>query len=127
MEITSDYIVKHTFTYNVRDWIYKKRNPLLHSSILYYSEEDPPPEYANPSSGIANSIYALLIVYLVKELCRIDFDLRKLPHAAFRRNGQVYQAEYQLGLTFGPELVLRIFHGGRVIAMCTARYFEARM
>ena len=56
MEMANDYIVTHTFTYNVKEWVYRRQAPLPHSSILYYSEDDPPPEYANPSGGIATAL-----------------------------------------------------------------------
>jgi hypothetical protein len=53
-------------------------------------------------------------------------DLRQLPGGAFTRysenNKQFYQATYELGLSFGAELVLTFLHQGRVIGSVAARY-----
>lgn len=53
-------------------------------------------------------------------------NLRDLPAGAFTRysenNKHFYRATYELGLSFGAELVMTFLHQGRVIGSVAARY-----
>ena len=64
------------------------------------------------------------MLIVVTELCNVTVDLRKLPSTAWKKcdGGQYYQASYDIGLLFGPELVLKFMSEGVVLGSANARY-----
>ena len=59
-------------------------------------------------------------------MAEVTVDLRTLPSGAFTlqsgSKGQYYVAEYQLGLHFGSELLLKFLYKGRVLGTAKGRY-----
>ena len=59
-------------------------------------------------------------------MAEFTVDLRTLPTGAFREQsgskGQFYVAEYQLGLHFGSDLLLKFHYKGRVLGAAQGRY-----
>lgn len=59
-------------------------------------------------------------------MAEVTVDLRTLPTGAFRQEsgskGQYYMAEYQLGLQFGSELLLKFLYRSRVVGTAQGRY-----
>jgi hypothetical protein len=62
----------------------------------------------------------------VPVLCNVTGDLRRLPPTSWKKceNGHYYQATYDIGLVFGPELVLKFMAEGKVLESANARYTE---
>ena len=60
------------------------------------------------------------------EMADVTVDVRTLPPGAFQlesgSKGQYYIAEYQLGLHFGSELLLKFLYKGRIIGTAQGRY-----
>lgn len=67
----------------------------------------------------------------MKHLGSVTVDLRDLPSGAFRLSkgskGEYYQCDFDLGLTFGPELIFEFWHGQVVIKRISADYKSATM
>lgn len=61
---------------------------------------------------------------VVKDLCSVTVDLKPLRPFARKlgRRGYYYEVEYDLGVIFGPELVFRLIHDGRVMGSAVAKY-----
>jgi len=64
---------------------------------------------------------------IVKVLCSLPVNHRKIPAAAFKlktgKTGQKYYVvSYELELTFGSELLFKLVHEGQVIESVTANY-----
>lgn len=60
-------------------------------------------------------------------MAEVTVDLRTLPPGAFQpesgSKGQYYIAEYQLGLYFGSELLLKFLYKSRVLGTAQGKYF----
>lgn len=117
-------VIQKTFVVNYRPWIYRRPGPLYHSSTLYVCEDDNPPAYQAASGWSSISLSDLMIVV---PLCSIKVDLRNLPSGAFQRRvnhgQQCFQATYSIGLTFGPELILKFLYQREVMGIALANYF----
>jgi hypothetical protein len=65
---------------------------------------------------------------LVKPLCAIDVDLKKLPEGTFvlyrGEGGASYQAQFDLVLVFGSVVLLQLMYGDQVIVEQSVKYFS---
>ena len=113
--------MQRQFIANYPARMYKQRGSLLYKSTLYTSEDEVPPKFKTSSGKSCNTF-----VYRdsVQVLCNVTVDLRRLPKASWKscQNGQYFQAIYDIGLLFGPELVLKFMVEGRVLESANARY-----
>lgn len=115
-------IKRHTFVLNHKANDFRGKGPLPHTNRLFVCEERDPPNYKNNSGNITR--FPTLII--VKLLCEITVDLRDLPQKAFElrygEKGQFYQTKYDLGLTFGAELVFTFLYNEKVLGRASTRY-----
>ena len=100
-----------------------KPGPLPYKNTLFTSDDDIPPKYKT-DSGILFFFFGSSLFTQVHFLADITVNLRHLPHSAWKKcnNGQYYQATYQLGLIFGPELTLKVMYEGKVLGAANALY-----
>jgi hypothetical protein len=121
--MASGHIKKRSFILNYKKKEFKGRAPLPHTNRLYVCEEDKPPAYKN-ASGLFS--WKSLTDKIVRLLCEVTVNLRNLPSGTFEyrtgTKGEFYQAEYELGLNFGSELVLTFLYQGEVRGKASARY-----
>lgn len=66
----------------------------------------------------------LLFDKIVQSRCSVESDLSSLRPFALKqgRKGSYYEVEYDLGVTFGPELEFKLVHRGRVIGRAVGSY-----
>jgi hypothetical protein len=110
-----------------RPRVLRLREPLIQSVQLFTSDEDVPPKYKTGSGISFRILITVADQNIVRSLCTVDIDLRKLPQGAIKRceNGtrQYFEAQYDLGLTFAGELQLKLMYEGTVIGGGTSSYF----
>jgi hypothetical protein len=115
-------IVKHQFVVNYRARTFRTRGPLYYVLTLFVCEDNVPPEYKTSSGTFQRSLNLMVVV----QLCEMSVNLRELPDGAFTRytenKKQFYRATYELGLSFGAELIMSFLHQGDVIGSVAARY-----
>jgi hypothetical protein len=62
----------------------------------------------------------------VRRLCDLEVDLKNLPRSAFKsytgNRGVYYQCQFNLGLTFGPELTFQMLHDSKVVGKVKVKY-----
>jgi hypothetical protein len=117
-------VVKSSFIMRVTTKAYLRGGPLpQHCTILVYEGSNPPEYYNNTGYPVSQS--SVLIV-AVKNLCTLTVDVRKLAPSAFKlckgKKGEYYEVEYDLGLIFGPELVVEFRYRGNLIHYVSANY-----
>lgn len=115
-------IKRRSFVLNHKAKDFIDKGALLHTNRLFVCEETVPPNYRNDSGNIMK----FPTLRIVKPLCEVTVNLRDLPPKAFELRqgpkGEFHQAKYDLGLTFGSELVFTFMCNEQVLGRASARY-----
>lgn len=114
-------IVKSPFVRKYPAADYENNGPLESKDNLYICENAAAPTYLNSSGSFRLS---RILPIVVKSLCTVTCDLKPLRPFTRKlgRRGYYYEVEFDLGMIFGPELVFRLVHDGRVMGSAVAKY-----
>ena len=115
-------VKRRTFVLNHKAKDFRGTGALSHTNRLYVCEESVLPNYKNNWGNIMR----FPTLSIVKLLCEVTVNLRDLPTKAFElhqgEKGEFYQAKYDLGLTFGSELVFTFLYNEQVLGRASTRY-----
>jgi len=117
------YIVKHQFSTQFDARYYEAGYPVTQTTGLVICEEEEAPSYRN-NSGTSRLMKDSLSGS-VATLCSVTVDLS--PLKPFKRitkseSSYYYYVNYELGVTFGSELIFSLIHGGKVLKSAVAKY-----
>jgi hypothetical protein len=101
---------------------FDKSGPLLDTTSLLASEKAP--QYYEYSEG--NTWVLIFDVHIVSEACDFTVDLRLVDRAQWclcnGPKGKYYNIEYQVGITFGPEIIFNLKYKGCELGKAVVKY-----
>jgi hypothetical protein len=102
---------------------YEANGALETCNGLSVCENDDAPSYQN-NLGINHFFGVRKLTHLVFSLCKCTVDLRPLRPFTRRlgSQGYYYEVDYDLGVTFGPELIFKLVRDGKVMGSVVAKY-----
>ena len=117
-----NHVSKYDLIINISKKKFDQPENRVHETSLFTCEDETPPKFWNSSCRTclkrSNDV--------VKQLCKMQVDLKQLPDGAFQlRSGpheEYYRVSYTLGVTFGQELVSEFLYLNEVMGRASAKY-----
>jgi hypothetical protein len=113
-----------TMEHLIREADFDGVDPLPNKRSLMASEKVP--KYYDSHEGIP----CLLIfdLHLVSMVCDFTVDLRVIARDEFSvgegPEGKYYSIQYQIGITFGPEILFKLMFKGRELGKAITKYIR---